>query len=328
LLILEGDTMAGVPGWPKTAKTLDLAATTNGVFGLLSEAGEVAFWHTDGGHSQRLDKAGSMPPLRAFAAADGGFWGIGDGALWHSASGRQWRRVQDLAGGQPVDIAVHLGQVYVGGNGAKGQGILWGPPPAESSPAKPLPPPAWPLPANAKTIDWAAADRILTEVLDEPESYRSRLRDLTYGWALAGPPPGFFEAALAAWFPDQHVPLFGSLKPSATNLGHHILLWGMGLAGRGRVGEVLLQRPWLNTSNRPQKWFDSLPMALFAVTWIRQRDGATVEALVRRLQWTSDPLWLKGDIAGALSAATGKRFGYDGAAWRQWWAGAKASWPR
>jgi hypothetical protein len=30
-------------------------------------------------------------------------------------------------------------------------------------------------------------------------------------------------------------------------------------------------------------------------------------------------LWLRGDVVGALSAATGQRYGYDVDAWRRWW---------
>jgi hypothetical protein len=69
-------------------------------------------------------------------------------------------------------------------------------------------------------------------------------------------------------------------------------------------------------------------MALFALTWNGQSDAATVANLVDRLERTDDPDWLKGDVVGALSAVTGKRFGYDVAAWRRWWAAAKRDWPR
>jgi hypothetical protein len=120
----------------------------------------------------------------------------------------------------------------------------------------------------------------------------------------------------------------GALTPSAANLGRHILLWGMGVAGRGRVPVALLERPWNQVSNRPQKWFDSLPMALFAVSWAGQIDGATVASLIGRLDRAADPAWLRGDIIGALSAVTGKRFGYDIGVWRQWWSEAEKEWPR
>ncbi len=118
------------------------------------------------------------------------------------------------------------------------------------------------------------------------------------------------------------------MRPRAVDLGRHILLWGMGVAGRGRVPGTLLARPWNRASNRPQKWFDSLPMALFAVTWAGQGDGGTIASLIGRLDRAGDPLWLRGDIVGALGAVTGKRFGYDIGAWRRWWAEAEGEWPR
>ncbi len=281
-----------------------------------------AFWSTDGRVSKRLAGANTMPPLRAFAAGADGFWGVGNaaessgagGALWHSKDGRRWRRVQDLAGGRPVDVTVYRGRIFVSGSGSDGRGILWGPP-AASSPLPPPgpppgPPPAWPSQPAPRRVDWAAAKTIMHDALANPETYRTRLRDLAYGWALAGPPPEFFEAALDSPFPDWTVPLFGgNLTPKAAVLGRHILLWGMGVAGRGRAPAALLERPWTRVSNRPQKWFDSLPMALFAVSWVGQNDAASVASLIRRLDRDTDPAWLRGDIIGALGAVTGKRFG-------------------
>ena len=333
LLVFDGDAVSEVPGWPETARTLGLAATGGGVYGLVSEAGGVAFWRTDGLLSERLADAADMPPLRAFAADADGFWGVGNasggGALWHSVDGRRWRRVQDLAGGRPVDVVVYLGRVYVGGAGSDGRGILWGPPPSASLIPPPAPPPVWPPRPASGAVDWSAAMTIMSEAVAEPDAYRNRLRDLSYGWALAGPPRGFFESALDSPFPDQTVAMFGgNLTPRAADLGRHVLLWAMAVAGRGRVPVELLERDWNRASNRPQKWFDSLPMALFAVSWIGQNDDATVAGLIRRLDRAGDPAWLRGDIIGALGAVTGKRFGYDIGAWRQWWAEAGKEWSR
>ncbi len=69
-------------------------------------------------------------------------------------------------------------------------------------------------------------------------------------------------------------------------------------------------------------------MALFAVTWVGQNDQATLASLINRLDRQSDPMWLRGDILGALGAVSGQRFGYDIKAWRQWWAETKGYWPR
>ena len=328
MLVLDGDAVTEVPGWPETARTLDLVAAKGGVYGLVRDAGGAAFWRTDGQVSKRLADSATMPPLQAFAVDADGFWGVGDasggGALWHSRDGRRWRRVQDLAGGRPVDVVVYHGRVYVSGTGSEGRGILWGPRPSLSVILPPGPPPTWPSHPTPGAVDWTAASTILNEVVAKPDTYSTRLRDLAYRWALAGPPREFFEAALDSPFPDKTVAMFGGrLTPRAVNLGRHILLWGMGVAGRGRVPAALLERPWNLVSNRPQKWFDSLPMALFAVSWVGQNDDTTVTSLIRRLDRTEDPAWLRGDIIGALGAVTGKSFGYDIGAWRQWWADGK-----
>lgn len=323
LLMLDGDKVSEIPGWPEAARTIDLVAAKDGIYGLVRDGGKVTLWRTDGGRAERVSDQ-SMPDLRAFAADNGGFWGASDGALWRSTTGKAWKRVQELTGGRPIDMIIHRGNIFIGGAGADGRGILWGPPPSPSAMRPAGAAPAWTPRPRAKPVDWAAAGAKISAVIAEPDQYRTRLRDLAYEYAMAGPPAGFFETALAASFPDRQIAMFGGrFKRPAGNLARHILLWGMGVAGRGRAPGALLERPWTQISNRPQKWFDGLPMALFAVTWTRQRDSATVARLIARLGRTADPLWLKGDIVGALSAATGKRFGYDFDGWRRWWAKAK-----
>ena len=135
------------------------------------------------------------------------FWGVGDaaggGALWHSGDGRRWRRVQDLAGGRPVDVAVYLGRVYVSGTGSDGRGILWGPPPSSSLNLAPGPPPTWPSHPTPGAVDWTAAGMNLKNAVSNPDAYRTRLRHLAYGWAPAVPPLGFFAAARDCLSPDQ-----------------------------------------------------------------------------------------------------------------------------
>jgi hypothetical protein len=61
---------------------------------------------------------------------------------------------------------------------------------------------------------------------------------------------------------------------------------------------------------------------------IGQDDAQTMSALIDRLDRVDDPLWLTGDVVGALTALTGQRFGYDRAAWRAWWTEAQDTWPR
>ena len=67
--------------------------------------------------------------------------------------------------------------------------------------------------------------------------------------------------------------------------------------------------------------------ASLPVGQIGQDDAATIDALVARLDRVDDPLWLTGDVVGALTALTGERFAYDRMAWRDWWETTWAEWP-
>ena len=60
-------------------------------------------------------------------------------------------------------------------------------------------------------------------------------------------------------------------------------------------------------------------MAIWAAARLGQDGRPTLEALMDRLARADDPLWLRGDVVGALTALTGQRFGNDVAAWQAWW---------
>jgi len=135
-------------------------------------------------------------------------------------------------------------------------------------------------------------------------------------------------------------------------LGRWILLWGMSLAGtevvsldrlmapRTAIGSTAktrvatatvpldwLNEPWTRPANPAEKYYATAPAAIWTVGQIGQRDRSTVGALIARLERVDDPLWLTGDVVGALTALTGERFAYDRAAWRDWWVKAQIGWP-
>jgi len=106
------------------------------------------------------------------------------------------------------------------------------------------------------------------------------------------------------------------------------LLWGMGLAGRGRVPPEQISTPWTAPENGAAKYFEPQVAAMWAVVELEQADRETIDALMARLQVAADPLWLKGDAVGALTALTGRRFGYDFDAWAAWWTTTREAWIR
>ena len=84
---------------------------------------------------------------------------------------------------------------------------------------------------------------------------------------------------------------------------------------------ALIAEPWTAKPNRAEKYLGVAP----AAARLGQNDSATLAALVARLGRAGDPRWLTGDMIGALSDLTGRRFGYDLDAWRSWWQESQAT---
>ena len=82
--------------------------------------------------------------------------------------------------------------------------------------------------------------------------------------------------------------------------------------------EVLIAAPFSARPNRAEKYWEIAPAAAFTAALLGQNDAGTLKALVERLGREGEPDWLVGDTVGALSALSGRRFGYDLAAWRRW----------
>ncbi len=128
--------------------------------------------------------------------------------------------------------------------------------------------------------------------------------------------------------PDQVLERIGGrVQVPAASVGRRLLLWAMAVAGRGRVPPALIAEPWAAPGNPSEKYFEPAPAALWAAAVIGQRDRATIAAMIDRLDHPADPPWLRGDVVGALTALSGRRFGYDPAAWRAWWTAAAPTWP-
>ena len=123
------------------------------------------------------------------------------------------------------------------------------------------------------------------------------------------------------------VPAFGAkLAVDAADIGQSMLLWGMGLARQGEVPIATLLRPWDKPANSFEKYFSPQLAAIWAAVVAGQKDRATIEALMARLDFELEPPWLRAQVTGALGALTGERFAHDGAAWRGWWSSARPTW--
>ena len=332
LLIAEGEAVTDLPDWPRNRRLRAAAVFKDWLYGLVGGDDGTSIWRSDGRRSERVAPPRAGWGATGLAAGEDGLWAVGNGpdggALWFSADGAEWVVKHTLPDGTPREVLIFGGQPYVAGAGDDGRGILWGPPPdsaASDSTAPDLAVGTSPvLPAGpGAEVDWAEAAARLDTALIDPQTYTGRagvLRGLVLELAQAGPPPDLFSARLLRPVPEVTLSLFGgALQVSAVSMARWMLLWGMALAGIGEVPLELIIEPWDVPANRAEKYFVPQLAAMWAVAATGQNDGATVAALIERLERTDDPLWLRGDAVGALSATTGRRFGYDAAAWRRWW---------
>jgi len=365
VLVLDGDGVEELAGWPKDARLRGWARHGGWVYGLVEAGDGTSVWRSDGTAVEQVATARSGWRPHALAAGAENLWAVtaeGDGGvLWRSSDGRSWERFRAIRDGRPHDVALYDSWLIVGGAGEDGQGALWGtllgsPTESEDLGTSGAPRSGWTL----YPLVHESMLRRLDVALAYPESYRDygeTLRDLVFAVAQAKPPSEIWVLFLDRTWPDASQPHFSDGSAiTAEMLGHWILLWGMSLGGTegvtvGRliapwtttantvantVGEYQdtarvplewLAEPWTAPANPAEKYYATAPAAIWTAGQIGQHDAATIDALVARLERRDDPLWLTGDVVGALTALTGERFAYDRAAWRDWWVKARIGWP-
>lgn len=118
---------------------------------------------------------------------------------------------------------------------------------------------------------------------------------------------------------ESKVKMFTQLPVTRRNLIRWYLVSTMAINGHGRVDPSWINPNGKTDFKRNGKLFDPAIAAIVATGWLGQNDQATIAALLQRLNLSSDPLWVKADVIGALTALTKQRFAYDDKAWNQWW---------
>ena len=336
VLSLHNDTVSRVAALPRDPEVIAMAAGSAFTYLALREAEGDSLWRSDGVRAERLVEPRKDWKVSGLAAQAGVLWlATADeegGLLWRSADGRDWAVASPLKGGTPTGIAVLDGMPFVTGTGGNGFGLLWGPKPGSLAKTKGGTAGALkrqtqgPKPASP---DWNAEAQALAALLADPANYAQPrvLRNDVYRLARIGPPAGFFTRLLDTPMPTTPLRLIGgAVEVPAAKLGRWILLWGMTVSGRGPVPPALIAEPWSAPANPSEKYFEAAPAAIRAAVFTGQRDRATIDALIGRLD-AGGPPWLRSDAMGGLAALTGKGFGPDPEAWRVWWAKARASWP-
>ena len=343
LLRYDGDTLEAVPGFPEGRAIVKLTSHGTGLYAVLTGSDSSALWRFANGAAEPVQAMSGhwvrdMTSGRGAVGsgtsvggtAEDALWAVtvdGEGgALWKSPDGTVWEQLQQFDGAVPLDVEIYAGSVYVGTEGPDGFGTLWGPPaPADvnaKNAAPEVPGAEPPLKTDdarpnllgaldAAIVKLGSYDRhagvlraALVPLLDRPDARTGS--DLV--------------KRLEVPFPDKEIRLIGGrVTISAATLARWHLLWAMARIGHGHVPTPYLGLPWTAEGNRAEKYFDLPPIAAWTVDRLEQSDEATIAALITRIERDDDPLWLKGDFVGALTAVTDQRLGYDAPAWRRWW---------
>jgi formylglycine-generating enzyme required for sulfatase activity len=128
------------------------------------------------------------------------------------------------------------------------------------------------------------------------------------------------SARLDEPFPESRVKMFGGgLTVPVARIARWYLLRAIAMNGYGRVSPDLLLEPWTGQPNRSGKYFYLPSAAAWALAQVGQADDETIGTLIAGLGRTGRPRWVEGDFIGALTALSDQRFGYDRAAWQDWW---------
>lgn len=327
-----------VDGWPGNRYFSRFTPFAGALYTLVDDdSGKAELWRIDGQGPARIDVGSGDLDMRQLLSDGERLWIVArtenGGQLWSSADGAVFAAGDWFRGGLSHSaVAAAPGAIYVGGEGADGRSILWGP----QSTAMMTPTTHPTLPEQRlepdPDFDEAAASASLQRVLGDVESYRNHgraLREALQSAEAKRPPAGFFSSLLAARLPQQEIEIFGGRSSvSAADMAIWHILAAMARNGEGAIPLELLTAQWGRPTNRPQKWFDPLLVSIYAVQLTRQNDRATVNALIERLDNPGDPDWLRSQVTGTLKVITGETFAYDKAAWKNWWSSAQGSWPQ
>ena len=328
LLIWVDDTLQPVAGWPVGTMVTSLTAYRGWLYGVNTTADGSALWRTDGKTVRRVTGLDGQF-VSDLAAGPDALWAVtadrNGGTLWRSTDGLTWKAEQRFNDAKPIDVYVTSEGVYVGTHVPGGRGTLWGPPPPSATDSRmdllPIMPEASSIEVKRLRSVLDSLDRLLS---DGPNYRANRSRILATLEPLALSRMGEVGEALSARldgpFPESRVKMFGGgLTVPVARIARWYLLRAIAMNGYGRVSPGLLLEPWTEQTNRSGKYFYLPSAAAWAIAQVGQADDETIGTLIAGLGRTDRPRWIEGDFIGALTALSDQHFGYDRAAWQDWW---------
>ncbi len=332
LFRIDSDGTSALQDWPSSDRVDSLTVHRDKLFAFADTGGSRQLLEFDGSSTSSLTIEQGHRPAALHSNGEN-LWLLTRSSDENNARGRLWLYTDDGAFESvatikhpPISITSYANALYIGTYHHSGGG-LWR---YEIDGAEAV--------ANADTKTYFASpvsltsDNKLTEMLyDElhallrdPASTENYARILRR--SLANHPqaekPEFGQAItrlLGVEFDSTLIPMFTRDPVPKVKLIRWYLLTTLAINGYGRVDPALIVAQDKLDSTGSGKQFEPSVAAIAATGWLNQNDPQTLKALISRLNRSSDPLWVKADVIGALSAVTGKSYGYDIAMWNRWW---------
>ena len=336
LLSLQGDEPEPAGGWPSSERVDYLTRHQQALYAFSDAKGARQLIRYDGEQSRVILLPDNHRP-RAMHSDGDNLWLVAHnrndndktGSLWQYTDNHEFKLVQYFEE-VPISLASLNGAIAIGTYAKSGAALLLYKQVASvsaKSSSELSQDPLLPVEAESAELDSELVDSLYKDLLDiisDPENTASYARILrrNLGRHPELKTPEFGAAlmrVLSVPIEGEPTTMFTGQSISRQDLIHWFLITTLAINGHGRIEPV-----WINSGPDlivpdSKKVFDPSIASIVASGWLQQDDKPLLKELFIRLNNTSDPLWVKSDIIGALTAITEQRFGYDVSAWNLWW---------
>ncbi len=332
LFSLNGDKPDPVSGWPASERVDNLTRHNNAIFAFVDSGNSRQLMRFDGNQSIKVELPEGHRPRAMHSDGDTLWLATHNannkqtpGALWQYAENNSLRLIQQFSD-VPISLTSLNGVVAIGTySNSGGALLLYGQ--AQAQQAKTRSVQSLQNISTAEDLDSALVESItqdLKSIISDPDNTANYARVLRRSLGrhphLKKPEFGVAVTQLLSQpISGEPTTMFTGQTISRQDLIRWFLVTTLAINGNGRI-----EPSWINPDHQLQvpdsgKVFDPSVASIVATGWLAQNDKATLGELITRLNNMSDPLWVKADVIGALTAITGQRFAYDLNAWNSWW---------
>ena len=331
LFTLKADIPIPVPGWPESDRVDNLTRHQQSIFAFADTGSERQLLRYDGVRTHKVAIPNNHRP-RALHSNGDTLWLLthnpnnkdGAGFLWQYNNDDDLKNLQQFSA-MPISLTSLNGFIAIGTYKNSGAELLLYNTNVKSS--RDQQSTTVLTPTSSQQLSTALVESLYIEIRDivsDPQSTQNYARALRrnlsrhpqletpeFGVALTRVLEKPVEGAPTTMFTGQSI--------SRNDLTRWYLITALAVNGNGRI-----EPDWINPNTElvvpdSAKVFDPSIASIVASGWLKQGDKETLQALITRLNKKSDPLWVKADVVGALTAISDQRFAYDIAAWNRWW---------